>query len=146
MARLLSLLPKAVLLYKNTCTIIIRLLPRFKMPENPNQHKLDVFFGDSSWQKLYSNPHSNQLSLFDSTESEVERKEGPDELLSYTKTRLKTVFPGVFGPGILKTSGNAPLFALFALVSNPSSSALNIAERISEHLIREINDFGGKRL
>ena len=116
------------------------------MPENPNQHKPDVFFGDSSWQKLYSNPHSNQLSLFDSTESEVERKEGPDELLSYTKTRLKTVFPGVFGPGILKTSGNAPLFALFALVSNPSSSALNIAERISEHLIREINDFGGKRL
>ena len=125
---------------------LIRLLPRKKLPDPTNALRLDDFFGDSTWRSLYENPQASQLALFgDESNENLKREEGGSRLLHYTKERLSTIFPGVFGPGILKTPRNTPLFALFALVSNNSLAALGPARRIAESLIHAINDTEGRR-
>lgn len=125
---------------------LIRLLPRKKLPDPTNALRLDDFFGDSAWRSLYENPQASQLALFgDESNENLKREEGGSRLLRYTKERLSTIFPGVFGPGILKTPRNTPLFALFALVSNNSPAALGPARRIAESLIHAINDTEGRR-
>lgn len=114
---------------------IMRLLPRSHRPNEEWTVRLTKVFGDEGWKIIYS--EKRQLSLFPEVDA-YEREPGIGELLAYATERYKQVFPGVCGPGILRTTQNSPLFALYAIVPNESSSARRVSSSIANHLIRQI--------
>lgn len=119
---------------------IIRQLPRNRMPGEAICDRLDRVFGDEGWRALYHEPEIQQLTLFEeeSSEQQFVREYGDEELIEYMTQRFKSVFPGVFGPAILKTDNNAPFFLLYGLVANGSQRALGAAGRIMRSLIDSI--------
>lgn len=137
---------RAVESFRNTCCdvwllfplgSVLRLMPRKSMPPESWASRLDQVFGDSQWRSIYHET-SVQTSLFDEDEELQERKQGIDELLEYACNRFSTIFPEVLKPAILRTSKNAPIFALFAMTSNKSEQARSISKRIAKHLLKKM--------
>ena len=129
--------------FRNTCCdvwmlfplfAIIRMLPTSHMPSEDWCKSLDEIFGEGDWRNLYHK--TTQLSLFG--EEAVEREKGIDQLLEYATRRYRQAFPGVWGPAVLRTERNAPLFALYALTANHSPQALSVSGKISRHLLNGI--------
>ena len=114
---------------------IMRLLPLSHRPNEGWAAKLTTIFGDEGWKDVYH--EKKQLSIF-AEEDPYERAQGIDGLLAYATQRYKETFPGVWGPGILRTSQNSPLFALYAIVPNESSKARKASGGIASHLIKRI--------
>ena len=119
---------------------IMRLLPLSHMPNEEWAAKLTRIFGDDGWKAVYS--EKRQLSLFPE-EDPYERESGIDALLAYATERYRQVFPEVCGPGVLRTTQNSPLFALYAIVPNESSKARRASSNIANHLITKIQDTSG---
>lgn len=118
--------------------IINRLMPRNGRPPESWQKLLRRLYGDDGWKNRY-NVSGEQLTFFDESEELVWRTGGCQWLIEYTGERLKTIFPGVSQPGILKREDGAPKFVLYALVSNPMDNAIKLALRIANHLIGGLN-------
>ncbi len=114
---------------------IIRMLPTGDMPSKEWSRKLGLVFGNDDWRELYS--ERKQLSLFQDGPS-YERTQGVNKLLEYATACYKKAFPGVWGPAVLRSRTNAPLFALYAIVPNGSGTALGASGRIARHLISQI--------
>lgn len=119
---------------------IFRMLPVGEMPPEEWSRRLDIIFGDPGWREMYH--ERSQLSLF-SDEMSYERERGVEGLLAYATKRYKQAFPGVWGPAVLRTSVNSPLFALYGIVPNESESAQRISGRIANHLLKPIESKGG---
>ncbi len=99
------------------------------------ERKLDRTLGTADWRTvLYS--ESPQLTLNGSIEL---IKEPLSKLLRFEKERLEGIFRGgVAEPGILVNSRDAPLYALFFAVSNPTPRAREIAHDIAGYLLRDL--------
>ncbi len=83
---------------------------------------MDVFYTESPQQDLFGDPAMTRTAEW-------------DELLSFVKQRLETVFPRVAKPLILPTTGT-PLFALFFTVSNPSPNAIGLSMKVANHILK----------
>lgn len=116
-----------------------RMLPRDRLPDSGLSRKLFEVFGDFEWRSIYHEVNTGQMTLFDETHGVIARDRGCEEILAYLGARLETVFPTVLEPAILKRYDGAPKFALYALIANPSSSAIKIASDIANDLIRKIS-------
>lgn len=117
---------------------IARMLPKDHMPSKGFEDALARVFGDDGWKNLYRREESVQLSLFGEECERHSRQSGTQELIDYVTTRLKTVFQGVCGPTELRTSTNAPLFALYSMMPMGSKSAIRHFRDISNSLLRSI--------
>lgn len=103
------------------------------------EKRLNRTLGTSDWRTvLYS--ESPQLTLNGSTEL---IKQPLSKLLWFEKARLEGIFQGgVAEPGILVNSRDAPLYALFFAVSNPTPRARAIAHDIAGYLLKDLRRVG----
>lgn len=113
---------------------VIRLMKRDKKMPNSWANRLNIVFGDNSWEReLYI--EDPQLELF-SYEIKYKKK-GIDKLIEYIKKKLKLEFPYVAEKHkILYNRTNFPLFLLCFAVSNPSTSAWGLAAKIAKHILK----------
>ncbi|WP_158094892.1 three-Cys-motif partner protein TcmP [Collinsella sp. An268] len=117
---------------------IIRMLPGDHLPPREFEGALTRIFGDDGWKDLYRHERGVQLSLFDEEGQQVSRQRGTKELIDYTTDRLRTVSQCVCGPAELRTSTNAPLFALYSMLPAGSQEAIRPFKAISNHLLKSI--------
>lgn len=115
--------------------VIIRMLPRQHLPLPEWEQPLTRVLGDEGWKTLYTTSEARQLSLF-GDESAYHTRQGTQEVINYISERLRTVFAGVWGPAELRTSNNAPLFALYSMIPEGSKIAIDHSRKIASHLIR----------
>lgn len=92
---------------------------------------LTRFLGTDAWQQEVYTGHQNDL--FDGPT--ITRERGFEALLQFTTRRLRGAFAHVAEPCLLGTANGAPLFALYFAVSNPSKAAVNLAKRVSDHVL-----------
>jgi three-Cys-motif partner protein len=59
-----------------------------------------------------------------------------DAIEAYVRGRLATVFPKVTNPLRLHNAANAPIFSLFFAMSNPDPSAIGLAMRGANHILK----------
>lgn len=100
---------------------------------------LDRIFGTHDWYDAFYGPRPQRRLFGDDTD---ERKADVTQITDWIGKRLATIFAGVAQPKVLRqhrTDGKpgARLFALFFLVSNPSSKAQDVAMRIANHILRD---------
>ena len=99
--------------------------------------KLDRAFGTPDWFDEFYRP-SGQQSLLDDVESAPLKDASTTHVVEYVRNRLQDVFPAVSNAGILRNSKGAPLFALVLGVSRTSPGAQRIAQRIANHLVKDL--------
>lgn len=96
---------------------------------------LTRFLGTAAWQRaLYT---QEQPDLFEDAPQRT-REPGYESLLRFTAERLKSVFPHVGEPLLLRRKNGPVLFALFFAVSNPSSAAVALASRVSNEILSKL--------
>lgn len=98
------------------------------------KRRLDLLLGTSDWfEAFYQVEHTTDL--FGSVEETV-TKRSIDVIARYFEERLRSVFPAVATPGVLRDSANCPLYLLCFAASNERGAkpALSIAN----HLLRDI--------
>lgn len=100
---------------------------------------LNRMLGSDGWEKAWYTPKSAG-SLFEFLGEEPELSEARvadvDDMESYVRERLETIFPYVSKkPLRLNTKGGAPGFALFFACSNPKPQAFGLAARIADHIL-----------
>jgi len=93
---------------------VTRHLPKDKEPETEALERLNKVMGNVDWlEQIYQPPQNIQLNLFDNQEPNASRnKISADRLADLYTERLKTLFPYVSNPVIMKNSKNAALYAL----------------------------------
>jgi three-Cys-motif partner protein len=93
---------------------VTRLLLKDKEPKTEVVEQLDKVMGNVDWlEKLYQLPQNIQLNLFDNQEPNASRdKISANRLADVYTERLKTLFPYVSNPVIMKNSKNAALYTL----------------------------------
>jgi three-Cys-motif partner protein len=93
---------------------VTRLLPKEQEPKTEVVEQLKKVMGNVDWlEQIYQPPQNIQLNLFDNQETNVSRDKIPaDRLADLYTERLKTLFPYVSNPVIMKNSKNAALYAL----------------------------------
>jgi three-Cys-motif partner protein len=96
------------------------------------EQKLNTFLGTPNWRDAFYRPKS-QGSLF-ADNSEERTKIALAEIGEFFVDRLKTIFPHVATPGVLRNSQGFPLFLLCFAAGNPKGG--NIALTIAEHLLK----------
>lgn len=98
---------------------------------------LTRILGTENWEQVfYAKPNSNELSLFPQEPAgPAIRSVEVEEMESFVRKRLKTLFPTVLPPKRLYGPTNAPMFSLFFAVSNPSAKARKVAGDIAQDLI-----------
>lgn len=114
---------------------IMRMMPTKHGPDDGWSNRLDEVFGSHDWVKLYT--EKRQPSLF-GDDDPYERESGIDGILDYASKKYEASFPGVWGPAVLRTDSNSPLFALYAIVPNGSDKALKASGGIASSLIRQM--------
>ena len=57
-----------------------------------------------------------------------------NDLLTFVRQRLETIFPYVEEPLILPPTGS-PLFALFFAVGNPAPAAISLSKKVAKHIL-----------
>jgi three-Cys-motif partner protein len=93
---------------------VTRLLLKDKEPKTEVVEQLDKVMGNVDWlEKLYQLPQNIQLNLFDDQATNASRdKISANRLADLYTERLKTLFPYVSNPVIMKNSKNAALYTL----------------------------------
>lgn len=117
---------------------ITRMLPCEHLPPREFEGALTRIYGNEGWKGLYHCEKGVQLSLFGEEDPQVSRQRGTKELIEYTTERLRTVSQCVCGPAELRTSTNAPLFALYSMLPVGTQRAIKHFKDISNHLLRTI--------
>lgn len=110
-----------------------RMLPKSNVPVESWKAKLNMLFGDKSWEKEFykENP---QLNIFGTTD--LVKGVNTDEVKEYILKRLKTVFPAVANnPRLLYNNKNSPLFLFCFAVSNDNGKAIGLALKIANHIL-----------
>jgi three-Cys-motif partner protein len=98
------------------------------------KRRLDLLLGTSDWfEAFYQVEHTTDL--FGSVEETV-TKRSIDVIARYFEERLRSVFPAVATPGVLRNSANCPLYLLCFAASNERGA--KPALRIANHLLRDI--------
>lgn len=110
-----------------------------KMDED-KRRSLDRVFGTGEWREAFY-----QLSPPDLFGTEALERHADSEAISEWITgRLRTIFPVVEGPTILRKgskqdpNGGPPLFALYFLVASPSAKAQNCARDIGRGVMKKL--------
>lgn len=85
---------------------------------------------EDRWYQAYREP-----DLFGFTSDLRRRTVGVDEIESFVKERLSTIFPKVLSPLRLKNKQNVPTFSLFFAISNPNPGAIGLAQKIAGHML-----------
>lgn len=76
-----------------------------------------------------------QAGLIDHSEA-MRRVVDSEQIAAFVQARLAEVFKGwVSQPLVLRGSKNAPLFALFCCISNPSPNAIDLSRRMAQHIL-----------
>lgn len=97
---------------------------------------LDRFLGTPDWRKALYKPPSTP-DLFGDDQAEV-RDPGTDAIVQFVRERMATTFPLVEPPVILRTSNGAALYALFFAVSNPSTKARTLADKVAKTILSKL--------
>jgi hypothetical protein len=84
-------------------------------------------------QPIYRVEH--ERTLFGTDEERIV-KATSETIGRYFTNRLRSVFPGVAEPGVLRNSANCPLYLLCFASGNEKGAP--IALKIAEHLLREV--------
>lgn len=94
---------------------------------------LTRLLGTKDWEnELYAEPV--QKTLFDPPDKQRQADVG--QLENYVHQRLRTLFPAVLKPLPLPVHRRPQHFSLFFSVSNPEPSAIGLATRIANHILR----------
>lgn len=94
---------------------------------------INTLLGTDEWEQiLYHEP--NQLSFID--DDRLERV-SQQQVIDYIVERLRSVFPGVATPTLLRQRNNSPLFLLCFAVSNNRENALQLALNGANHILRQ---------
>lgn len=102
------------------------------------QSRLDGLFGTHDWfDEFYS--VTSVPTLFDADEERIQKDASTEHVVEYVRARLKTAFPAVSEPGILRNRTGFPLFALIMGVSNPGPQPRASALRIANHLVKGLS-------
>jgi len=95
---------------------------------------LDEVLGTISWRDRFYRT-DGQTGLLGEQEGRF-RASTPEDIAGFVHGRLAEVFKGwVSAPLYLRSSREAPLFALFCCVSNPSPKAVRLAKDIASHIL-----------
>jgi three-Cys-motif partner protein len=90
--------------------------------------------GTDAWeQELYA-PRKQHL-LFDEP-AELQRSADLSTLEAYVRARLKTIFPAVLPPLALPIHTRPQRFSLFFAIANPNRSAIGLATRIADYILK----------
>ena len=84
--------------------------------------KLDACFGTTDWRNWYDENNYSDRTV--------------DDVLTFFSNRLKSIFPLVLNPVILKNSNNSPMFAMYFAMANDNPKALKTALRIADYILR----------
>jgi len=96
--------------------------------------RLDSLLGTQAWyDEFYRVEHDP--TLFGTDERRVE-KASVETIGRYFRDRLKTIFPGVAEPGVLRNSTNCPLYLLCFAAGNANGA--RVALKIANHLLKEV--------
>lgn len=96
--------------------------------------RLDKLLGTQDWyDEFYRVEH--KPTLFGTDEERVVKATN-DSIGRYFNDRLKTIFPGVAEPGVLRNSSNCPLYLLCFAAGNAKGAP--IALKIANHLLKEV--------
>lgn len=96
--------------------------------------RLDKLLGTQDWyDEFYRVEH--KPTLFGSDEERVVKATN-DTIGRYFNNRLKSVFPGVAEPGVLRNSSKCPLYLLCFAAGNEKGAP--IALKIANHLLKEV--------
>jgi three-Cys-motif partner protein len=96
--------------------------------------RLDKLLGTQDWyDEFYRVEHAP--TLFGNDEERVVKATN-QTIGRYFNDRLKSVFPGVAEPGVLRNSVNCPLYLLCFASGNPKGAP--IALKIATHILREV--------
>ena len=113
---------------------VSRLLTRSGEIPNGWRTRLDKLLGTTDWyDEFYSVEH--KADLFGNGEERVVKATN-DTIARYFNDRLKTIFPGVAEPGVLRNSSKNPLYLLCFAAGNERGAA--IALKIAGHLLKEV--------
>ena len=96
--------------------------------------RLDTLLGTADWYDEFYKVERTPTLVGDDTEHVV--KATTETIGRYFTNRLKTIFPGVAEPGVLRNSANCPLYLLCFAASNEKGAP--IALRIANHLLKEV--------
>ena len=97
--------------------------------------RLDTFLGTTDWfDAMYQVDNVQTTFDFDDTPRRVKAR--MDVVSQYFMDRLRTEFPAVATPGVLRNSTNCPLYLLCFAASNERGA--KIAVRIADHILKEI--------
>lgn len=100
--------------------------------DNDKRAAITRVLGTSAWEKeLYA----AETNLFDDNES-FRRTADVARLQDYVRARLKTIFPQVLQPLPLPIDKRPQMFSLFFAISNPDGSAIGLATRIANHILK----------
>jgi three-Cys-motif partner protein len=109
---------------------VTRLLPKEQEPKTEVVEQLNKVMGSIDWlEKIYQPPKNTQLTLFDDPGNNASRdKISANRLADLYTGRLKTLFPYVSNPVIMKNSKNAALYAL--CLASHNKTAIKITNDI----------------
>ncbi len=118
---------------------IARMLPRLRQPDDISEewvNRLNRFFGDESWRKVYK--ESRQGELFG--ENAQTREPGVGEFLEIYKDKLAELFDKRFlrKSRKLSNSKNSQLFEFLFCVGYDSKKAIRLAKEIAEHILNNL--------
>jgi three-Cys-motif partner protein len=92
---------------------------------------MDRLFGTPGWYDRFYAKHTTSDMFGDL--ARVQKTGSPDEIVTYYRERLESIFPHVApSPLVLRNSNNAPMFALFFAAAHPKygATAVKIAQDV----------------
>ncbi len=112
---------------------------RLDAVDNGKAARLDLCLGTHEWRSvLYEEPR--QPDMWGNGPDQI-REVGVPEMEAFVRGRLKKIFPTVCEPLHLPAKG-APLYALYFAVSNPSKSAVGLALKGANHILKQSTTSG----
>lgn len=115
----------------------VRNLPRLASRlDHDKEAAVTRILGTAEWfEKFYAAP-APRTDLWGSTTNEpIRRSATIDDIESYVRNRLSTIFPHVESPKRLKAPKNMSLFSLFFAMSNPDEKAITLARKGAQHIL-----------
>jgi three-Cys-motif partner protein len=97
--------------------------------------RLDKLLGTTDWYDEFYKKVQQPTDLFGNTEERIVKATN-ETIARYFNDRLKTIFPGVADPGVLRNSSNNPLYLLCFAAGNAKGAP--IAMKIANHLLKEV--------
>jgi three-Cys-motif partner protein len=96
--------------------------------------RLDKLLGRTDWYETFYRVERRPTLFGDAEERLV--KATNESIGLYFTERLKSIFPGVAEPGVLRSSSNCPLYLLCFAAGNAKGAP--IALKIANHLLKEV--------